>query len=212
MTIAKRSIPAMPLLLVLGFTSPALGNDIPALAPAYATESTINGSVLHSSQGVIAVNLAAGDDNLQLNAAALAASFGHGAAQARVTGLQLTEKGVATPPQSAVARIGDQAFANATGLITVNQASGAGNAQANGVAIAFGLRGEVVAESTLEAIVSGPGIVSLADTGHSGLRSATVDDTAFANAHGLVQINQLAGSGNSTANNFAFRISLQESQ
>jgi hypothetical protein len=39
-------------------------------------------------------------------------------------------------------------------------------------------------------------------------QAVSINDTAFEGAHGLVQVNQSAGSGNSTANNFALQVQL----
>jgi len=76
------------------------------------------------------------------------------------------------------------------------------------VAIALGFGGgEAIAESCLSAISTGQWPVTTNDTNNT-IRQASVEKTAFVGASGLVQINQLAGSGNATANNFAVRVSL----
>jgi len=173
----------------------------------YLTHSLIDGNALNGSQGNIAVNLVAGDANAQLNATALSINFGQGISAAKVSGLQLTDKNGATSPDTAIARIGEQAFNNVSGLVTINQASGQGNTQANGIAISMGFGEEIVSASSLEAIVTGQGSVSSPETVDAGVRETSVDATAFEGARGIVQINQLAGSGNATANNFALRIS-----
>lgn len=178
------------------------------VVPGYGgAQSTIDGGVLGNARGVIAVNMAAGDGNVQMNATALAANAGKGVAQAQVSGLQMTEMDTGSAPDVAMANIAQGAFAGAAGLISVNQASGQGNAQANGLAIALGIDGEVVAESVLGATVSGQGLVEM-ERNRGMVQSVTVDDTAFAGARGVVQINQLAGSGNATANNLSLSIRL----
>jgi hypothetical protein len=37
-------------------------------------------------------------------------------------------------------------------------------------------------------------------------RSAGIDDTAFNDMRGVIQVNQVAGTGNATSNTFAFQI------
>jgi len=90
-------------------------------------------------------------------------------------------------------------------LISVNQSSGVGNAQANGAAFAMGFE-EVVAESVLSATTSNA--VPIDAENSKRHQTVSIDDTAFHGAHGLVQVNQSAGSGNSTANNFALQVQL----
>lgn len=193
---------AMTLLAV----APASADELSLLSPSsYLAQSMVDGNVLNSANGNIAVNLAAGDENMQLNAASLATSFGSGIAHAGVCGFQLTEKN-GSSPDAAMCTIGGEAFANVSGLIAVNQASGQGNAQANGVAIAIGV--EAVAENVLGAIVTGHEPVVADEKNGAPLRHASVDESAFKGARGVVQLNQLAGSGNATANSFAVRVSL----
>lgn len=206
----KQIVSTAVFLLAASMAAAPVWADKPLLVlpPAYLTNSVIDGSVFSGANGNIAVNLAAGDANVQLNAASLAASFGAGIAQAGIYGFQYTEKTGASP-DSAICTIGGDAFANVSGITAINQASGQGNAQANGVAIALGLGGaEAIAESSLGAITTGQWPDSANGEDSSNIHQASVEETAFVGARGLVQINQLAGSGNATANNFAVRVSL----
>jgi hypothetical protein len=200
----KKHILAVPIALSLLQAGAAFAQDL-EIPAGYLAQSLIYGNALSGAQGNIAINQVAGDANAQLNATALATSFGQGITTARVSGLQLTETGKATSPDAAFSLIGEQAFTNISGLITINQASGQSNAQANGIAISMGFGEEIVAESSLGAIVTGRGVADQAVT--DGVRVTSVDATAFEGARGIVQINQLAGSGNATANNFALSIS-----
>ncbi len=171
----------------------------------YVTVSEIDGNVASQATGRIAVNQAAGDANLQANAAAVAVSSQ--AASASVGIEQKIHGFSGTAPGVAVARIGQNAFAGASGLIAVNQASGAANAQSNSVAVAMGIKGEVGDEALSAAT---PDAVGLVRAGASpGLRIVGVDDTAFRGARGVVQLNQTAGAGNSSSNSFALRVSVQ---
>lgn len=170
--------------------------------PSYVTQSVIDSNVLSHVRGRFAVNMTAGDSNVQTNAAAVALG---GLAIGLVGGVQATSARQANLPDIATAAIGSHAFANSSGLISVNQSSGVGNAQANGAAFAMGFE-EVVAESVLSATTSNA-VPTGAGTG-KGHQAVSIDDTAFNGVHGLVQVNQSAGSGNSTANNFALQVQL----
>jgi len=181
--------------------------DYSNAVPEYIAKSVIEGNVARGAAGSIAINQAAGDANQQLNAGAISINP-TGSASAYINSIQRTSTGQATIPDIGIARIGDDAFANASGIISINQVSGTGNAQANGFAIAFGLEGEVVAESTLAQTISNPASGSiLPRQSDLNTRLLDVESTAFDNSHGLVQVNQIVGTGNATTNNFALRFS-----
>jgi hypothetical protein len=170
-----------------------------AHAQSVQIDSTLIGDrALGSVQGRVAVNVTAGDGNLQVNSAALTAGFA--ARAASIVNQQVDVRGL-KPPVVATALIGERAFAGSSGLISVNQASGVGNLQVNSLAIAVGVEAEAVSESRLSVISSGisPG----RDTDRSHTRTAVIADNAFAGARGLVQVNQSAGSSNTTTNHFA---------
>ncbi|MDO9366511.1 MAG: hypothetical protein Q7T58_09295 [Methylotenera sp.] len=173
--------------------------------PGYVTQSVIDSNVLSHVRGRFAVNMAAGDSNVQANAAAVALDAQGGSAIGLVGGIQVTDLRQGNLPDLAPAVIGGNVFANSSGLISVNQTSGVGNAQANGAAFAMGFE-EVVAESVLSAATSNA-VPTGAGAGKSH-QAVSINDSAFDGAHGLVQVNQSAGSGNSTANNFALQVQL----
>jgi hypothetical protein len=173
--------------------------------PGYVTQSIIDSNVLSHVRGRFAVNMTAGDANTQANAAAIALGTQDGPAIGLINGMQVTNSQQANLPDIAIATIGSQAFAYSSGLISVNQSSGVGNAQANGAAFAMGFE-EVVAESVLSATTSNA--VPIDAENSKRHQTVSIDDTAFHGAHGLVQVNQSAGSGNSTANNFALQVQL----
>lgn len=193
---------AVPVLFNSGLV--AAQDPLPDL-PGYVTRSVIDSNVLSNVRGRFAVNMSAGDSNVQANAAAVALGTQGGPTIGLVGGIQVTDPRQATLPDLAIASIGEHVFANSTGLISVNQTSGVGNAQANGAAFAMGFE-EVVAESTLSATTSNA-VPAGAGAGKSH-QAVSINDTAFNGAHGLVQVNQSAGSGNSTANNFALQVQL----
>jgi hypothetical protein len=169
------------------------------------SQSLIGNAALSDVRGRAAVNVSAGDANAQSNAAAIAVGLSDASVSAFAGVIQQIDARGSTPPGVASATIGDRVFANAVGMISVNQTSGLGNAQANTVAIGVGFEAEVVAESALATATSGIGAAGR-PPGSVRHRGAAIADTAFEGARGLVQVNQSAGSGNSTANNFALRV------
>lgn len=176
--------------------------------PGLVVESSITGHALSGAHGAIAVNLTAGDANTQANAAAVAFnSRSAGLTAVRVGLFQRANGDRATTPAVAVVRIAHHSFAYSKGLISVNQASGQSNAQANTIAIALATHGEVVTESVLSQVAA-PSSEATAGESKQGVRRITVDETAFRGARGIVQLSQLAGCGNSTANSFALRMKL----
>lgn len=179
-------------------------NSIPEL-PASISNSVIDSNVLNGVSGRNAVNMASGDSNNQVNAAALAIDS-NGLANANVLTRQYQNTSASTLPNLSTSDIGDNAFANSSGAISINQTSGIGNTQANGIAIGIGQQVNVMSESMLSNTTAEVGL-STSET-DTGTRSATISDSAFSGARGLVQVNQSAGSGNSTANNFALQFEL----
>jgi len=177
-----------------------------ASGPMFENDSLINQGTLANSTGAIGLNIAAGDGNAQLNAGALAVAVGQGVSslaqgQQRV---ELNEIAASSLQRSTIA---NGALANVAGLVSVNQVSGESNAQANGFAIGLGLEGEVLAEAQLAAEVTGNLSYQQSESGADRSLEARIENGAFNSAKGLVQINQLAGAGNKTANKFALEVS-----
>jgi hypothetical protein len=202
--IASR-LPAILIAVLTGAGAHAsYAGDLGPQIPAYVTQSVIGSNALSDVRGRAAVNMAAGDSNVQTNAAALAAGVGAGSVRVGVE--QNSAAGYAAVPGIATATIGSGAFANASGLVSINQTSGAANAQANTAALGLGNGVEVVADSVLSTTISGAGPALAAAGNKTRQQGVSISDTAFEGARGLVQVNQSAGSGNATANNFALRI------
>lgn len=187
----------------------AAATDI--ILPAYFDRSVIGDNVMAGASGAMAVNQAAGDMNQQINATAIAYNP-PGAASAQTDILQGAKNVRGTLPTEATTRIEGGAFANTSGVLGVNQASGFANGQANSTAIAVGVSGEVIADSVLaETFTSAAGMVKTAQDPASS-REVSVSETAFQNAQGVVQLNQTAGAGNNSANSFALRLSVEPKQ
>lgn len=179
-----------------------------AVAGAHADGSlvtVIEDRALRDVRGVAAVNLAAGNFNLQVNEAAVALNEA-GLALAGTAGMQRADQQPDDQPGVMVARIDDRAFARAAGLIAVNEASGHANAQANLSAITLGIEGVVLADNVLSQSRAG-GTPPGAAADNEPVREVSVADTAFRNAVGIVQVNQAAGSRNDSANTFALSLS-----
>jgi len=104
-------------------------------AASGAATAEIDGAAFSGARGVIAVNQASGNGNVQANLVALAAGR-----FAEVSVDQLGSVRAASDTQGAAspdptperkAAIADSAFAGAAGIVQVNQAAGAGNNTAN---------------------------------------------------------------------------------
>jgi hypothetical protein len=150
--------------------------------------------------GALTVNEAAGLDNAQANQ--LSITDGGAAGNLNLNAQRASGAPVVT---TARASIGAQAFSHASGAVMVNQSAGAGNIQSNSAQIGTAAIGvETVTDAVLSAAVAANG-----SQGHPtearGIREASIGNAAFANATGLVQVNQTAGAGNVTANSFVLR-------
>ncbi len=192
--------------LVLAVQSPPLPAQGPLVsAPVTINHSTVERHALQETRGVISVNLAAGDFNLQFNGQAIAVSHevrGRGIADLRSVQNIQADRGMAG--DVSVISVRENAFANAAGLIALNQASGIANAQANGISISIGVDAQA-ADVDLAQTVSLTGLPATA-AGVRGIRAIRVDPSAFRHARGVVQVNQSAGVGNATANSFSLTV------
>ena len=101
-----------------------------------------------------------------------------------------------------IARISDDAFAGARGVITVNQVAGSHNAQINAVVIAAG---PVVLGSDALLVAQRPG-ASARGAGTASRSVSDISGNAFRSASGIVQINQIAGGGNVVHNAFSLSV------
>lgn len=105
---------------------------------AHDNDANIGGTAGGGAHGNIGVNTAAGDNNLQDNAAAIAAAdayFVFGAAESRAMTTQLSTQNVAVSVGSNNRAVMDGGFANAGGNIGINVAAGNGNMQKNNLAV-----------------------------------------------------------------------------
>lgn len=195
------------LLILLMATHVAAETPLAAEQFEYSTQAVISDDVLTGARGVIGVNIVAGDSNAQINAHALSISVGQGVHTS--SNIKTSQHvNYLEGPDSAVSLIEGNAFSNASGLISINHASGAGNAQLNDVAIGIAIGGVALTESELNLTVTGQPVSQLSQGAGVQHREAVIGEAAFDGASGVVQINQLAGSGNATSNNFGLSVSL----
>ncbi|AJP57205.1 hypothetical protein UC34_09715 [Pandoraea vervacti] len=166
------------------------------------THATIENGVAVGVSGALGVNQAAGVNNVQANSAVVANGGG------LTTGATSTNQQafVATTTGAASAVIQGNAFSGTSGLMQINQTSGAGNLQRNATVIVSGDASGVasVSDTALSAAISKGG-----PAGHNNLndqfRTASISSDAFRGASGVLQVNQSAGIGNVTANVFVLR-------
>jgi hypothetical protein len=167
----------------------------------YLDGSRIDGHAFHGASGAIAVNLAAGDLNQQANLRTFAVGR---AAQASIASSQSHHDDHADAPLHASASIGGTAFANGRGIASINQVSGSGNTELNAVAAALAQQGiRETTDGSLSAVVSASarGQPSTSPRGPAdGTRSVAVEAGAMKGYSGVLQLNQVAGSGNATGN------------
>ena len=189
---AGNSASAQSSLFVMPDKAALLMQDVSAVVGAGAA---------HGVVGALAVNIAAGVDNVQTNQAAVL----YGSGIAVVTGQQQTTRGAPTRIGTASATIGSGAFSNTIGVIAVNQAAGANNLQRNSVSVGgLPVGAEAVTDGDLSATTArNGGIRGHAGSGHA--LEASIANDAFKGATGVVQVNQTAGAGNATANSFVLR-------
>ncbi|CAD6525244.1 hypothetical protein LMG27952_01854 [Paraburkholderia hiiakae] len=160
------------------------------IAPGAATSTT----------GALTVNETAGVDNAQANQLTITT----GNVSINVNGDDQLAT-VTARLKGASATIGAGAFANTNGAMMVNQSAGVGNVQRNTALISSGAIGVVaVSDGELSAAAARNGSQGqMVQAG--GIREVRIDNAAFRNATGLVQVNQTAGAGNATANSFVLR-------
>ena len=174
---------------------------------AYAVSARIDGHSLAGATGALAVNQAAGDFNQQANLRAIAVGE---TASAAVRPVQAQWRNRGQSADTATAVIAGQALAGAAGIASINQASGAGNASFNAVSLALAQQGirETDDDGLLSAVSASAGQQHGFEHGGAtaGRRVASVESTAMQGFEGVLQLNQVAGSGNDTGNSLSMSV------
>ncbi len=175
-------------------------------------DNRIDGQVGSGASGNMSINSAAGDGNLQANQRVLQQGGGALAtlSPAGVSGGALERNAPELSGQVAQTEIGGQAFSHASGFLGINQVSGVGNAQLNTIVV--GAVGSPLGQiRATEGGATSSQLPNPADrhAGQSGAKdstdrySATIGDGALSGFGGVLQINQVSGIGNVTANHFS---------
>ena len=206
------------------FLVSALCSQMLLAEPAMQASASIQQSA-QGYQGNLMLNQAAGDAQQQANARAIAIGR-----QAGVPGAQLSAsydaakqsitltarpgtwttlpqiQGLADPAAiDATAHIGGSSFAGNQGVTGVNQGAGSGNQQINALRIAVGLPQGLDDSALAQQSVAPSGLSGAAEP-QSGQRVVSIDDAAFGNSRGVVQLNQSAGVGNRSINSLGIRV------
>ena len=175
---------------------------------SYLNHTRLDGSALRNADGAITVNMVAGDLNQQANLLGMASG------ETATTSINVRQRQagnrINSGPLDASASIGGQALNGASGVAMINQASGIGNATVNVVTSTLAQQG--IRESDDEALAASGALASAGgqDLANSrkaaGSRSVAVEDTALRGFDGVLQLNQIAGSGNVTANQLGISV------
>ncbi len=155
------------------------------------------GSEMGTYDGVRHINIAAGNQNQQVNVAAISAG-GFAASAATVT--QTTDQPALPEARTYSALISDDAFAGSYGLTAVNIAAGSRNQQANVALIATGLEGRVATNAALAQTRASSEPHGAGDLATASQFKAQIDPTAFRDSSGIVQVSLIGGTGNASAN------------
>lgn len=202
-------IPAALLVVALALAGSAHAQSVTdsysGMLSYLSTDTRIDGGALAGANGSIKVNQAAGDLNLQANLHSMA-NGGH--ASASVRSLQQRQSNLFNSPMQATATIGGNALAGAGGIASINQASGGGNAELNSVTATLAAQG--IREASDEAMASSEVLASAGGqstvTDPRATRRVGVEASALRGFDGVLQLNQIAGSGNATENRFSISV------
>ena len=171
-----------------------------------ATRSELGGHALSGAQGAIAVNQAAGDGNLQANLH----SFASGVRASTNVDARQWQRGNAMGGVLAdmTSVISGGALAGASGIASINQASGSANMELNSITATLAAQG--IREASDEAMASSAAVASAGEqyvvSDPRATRRVGVEATALRGFEGVLQLNQIAGSGNATENQLSISV------
>lgn len=166
-----------------------------------ALDTAQTGPAVSHLEGRIAINLAAGHGNQQINAAVV--SMGD-TAWSGASGLQTTASDDVGNRTTHIALTGT-AFSNISGMVGINVAAGSLNQAANLATVAIG-QFEALPDLTLSQARAST--EPSGSTGGTGARNDTIaiSDGAFRDSSGLIQVNLIGGERNSSANTFVLNV------
>ena len=138
---------------------------------------------------------------------ALLAIANGGRAQASVQSIQIHAGDRYDTPLHASATLAGDALSGASGIASINQASGSGNTELNVVAATLADQGiRETNDDTLASFASAGGQGEVKKDLPGGTRSVGVESTALRGFGGVLQLNQIAGSGNATGNQLGLSV------
>ncbi|RQW28977.1 adhesin [Rhodobacteraceae bacterium CH30] len=164
------------------------------------------------NQGVLSVNQTAGSYNQQAN---LRAIVTEGSVSATASQQQSAQRSLTNHPLAQGnyrSAIEGASFAGSHGVIGVNQASGVGNQNVNSLTLSLSRSGQteqgpLAMDDSLLASVQGQGEAGISTPTADGNSVLFIDDAAFAQASGIIQVNQVAGIANQASNTLSLRFS-----
>lgn len=166
-------------------------------------EVTVGADTLNGASGRIAVNIAAGNGNQQLASAQLAIG-GFPASRG------VAQQAILTPDRadhSTSVAIADGAFANVSGLFSLNVSAGVQNQSANLAQLSLGASGALSDQMLAQTRATTSPNGGTAYAASSPNDAVELGDTAFADNRGLIQVNLVGGERNSSANTFQLSVS-----
>lgn len=179
-------------------TALAHGNKQTNSAPKGTDQAVIAGQSFNGAAGAVRLNQTAGNGNAQANVIVITNGAG--------VKIHLVQQTDASGADNGRASILDQSFAGSVGAVQINQSAGNGNAQGNVILVEFGKGTSELDDGTLRSTVA-----EQHSTGYivrHGTNVVGASPGAFEHSSGVVQVDQVAGTGNSTANNFHLQIQL----
>ena len=188
------------LLVLAGAPALAWADDYSGML-SYLDAARIGDRALADASGAIMVNQASGDLNIQANLQGMAT--GDQANVAIAARQQRHADVVLSGPLQASAHIEGQALNGASGIASINQASGIANTTLNVVSATLarqGIRETDDAALAASDIASAGGQGDTRDGVAAGIRSVGVSASALRGFDGVLQLNQIAGARNDTAN------------
>lgn len=152
-----------------------------------------------AASGRIAINIAAGTSNQEANSGVLA----HGGTALINGAIHQVMKGSGATGGDAIATIGTNALANASGMVAINVAAGRENQLGNLAVVAIGIEAVAATESMLAQTRASQQPTGSIDPSSPDAHVADLSATAFSGSSGLVQSNLIGGERNSSSNTFA---------
>jgi hypothetical protein len=185
-------------LIIVCFSFGTDGATAQAISTPAIDMAVIANNAFERVPGVVGVNEAAGNQNVQGNVSQIA--IGRDSIPARWTQTTSTTDAV-----NGNASINDFAFAHVAGLVQINQSAGDGNAEGNVMIVRFAVPGNALNDATLASALPTQSATTH-NPGANGLANTASTAASALRGHGVVQLNQVSGTGNASANGFLLQV------